>query len=238
MAITNLTKLKKKLIPEPDGQDVLRLRTGVVSVLNANGTADVVVAGATIPGVKRLVESSITVGAVVQILSYRGSLLIVGRVATGPQSGGLGLWARGQSTASATGIGSTLVSVLATNTVTFVKGRVYECKSHGGVRSPTSGTLADFRAYRTGPATQLGEFFRIPVTVGGTTPFNATLGGIYFTTAANVSGGVSLYMASSSSVSPAGNVEHVAGSANGGTPRNIEVYDVGDSSQYPGIITW
>lgn len=225
----NLTKLRKKLIPPPDGQDVLRLRAGVVSAVNSDGTCDVVLAGATVPGVPRLQEASVAVSAVVQLLSYRGSLLIIGRSASGGQTAGLGLWARGQSTSASSGITSTtpVTTGLVTNTVTFVKNRVYECRTHGGVSNATANSYADLRPYRN-TGTQLGEWFRFPTPSNAV--FNASAGGIYFTPAANVSGAVALYAATS-----AGTLTHYG---NSGTPRNIEVWDVGDASQFSGIATW
>lgn len=226
---SNLTKLKKKLIPQPDGQDVLRLRSGVVTAVNSDGTCDVTLSGVTVPAVPRLQEASVAVGAVVQILTYRGSLLIIGRSASGGQSAGLGLWARGQSASQSSGITSTtpVTTGLATNTVTFVKNRVYECRTHGGVSNATANSYADLRPYRN-TGTQLGEWFRFPTPSNAV--FNATAGGIYFTPAANVSGSVILYAATS-----AGTLTHYG---NAGTPRNIEVWDVGDISQFPGTPTW
>lgn len=225
----DLSKIKKKLNPPMDGQDVLRLRVGVVTAVNGDGTCDVVLSGTTIEDVPRLQEASVQVGGVVQILSYRGSLLIIGRSATGGQTAGLGLWARGASTSQSSDITSTtpVSTGLATNTVTFVKDRVYECRTHGGVTNITANTYADLRPFRN-TGTQLGEWYRFPTPV--TAVFNATAGGIYFTPTASVSGSVVLYAATS-----AGTLNHYA---NGGTPRTIEVWDVGDISQFPGIPTW
>ena len=79
------TKIKKKLIPTPDGQDVLRLRTGTVSALNANGTVSVTLNGATVTNVPVLSGALVLVGAVVQMLSYRGSLLVIGVTASSKQ---------------------------------------------------------------------------------------------------------------------------------------------------------
>lgn len=222
-----LSKIKKKILPLEDGQDGLKLRTGVVSAVNSDGTCDVTISGVTVAGVPRLMEASVSVGTVVQMLTYRGSLLIIGRSASGGQSAGLGLWARGQATSSGT-IPSALGQLLITNTVTFVQGRVYECKTHGGVQASSTGVV-DLRAYRN-TGTQIGEFFRFPVTVASVA-LNASASGLYFTPAANVSGAVALY-GQSSLTSPT----HVGTSS--GTPRNIEVYDVGDTTQYSGIATW
>ena len=72
------TKIKKKLVPTPDGQDVLRLRTAVISSVNANGTANLTLNGASVPNVPALGSAALWAGSTVQVLGYRGSLLIVG----------------------------------------------------------------------------------------------------------------------------------------------------------------
>lgn len=80
------TKLLKKINPDSDGEDTLRLRVGVVSTVNSDGTVNVTISGVTIPNVPRLLDSSMATGAAVQVLSYRGSLLVLGRVSTGNPS--------------------------------------------------------------------------------------------------------------------------------------------------------
>lgn len=231
------TRIKKKLTgKEDDGQDVVRLRVGVVSAVNGDGTADVVLSGITVPDVPILGGAIVTVDAVVQMTSYRGSLMIIGGMAgANGGGGGLGLWARGQSGSSKTGVSSTspVTADLVTNTVTFLKNRVYECRTHGGLQV-TAGTppaFGDLRPYRSGPATQIGEFFRFPIP-SASNAFNATGAGVYFTPTVNVTDAVALYIAASATHT----ISHIAASP--GTPRNIEVYDVGNSSQFPGITTW
>jgi hypothetical protein len=83
---SNLTKLRKKLIPPPDGQDVAKLRTAVVSAYDtADGTVDITLNGATIPNVPVLSRAAFAVGTTVQVLSYRGSLLVIGASGNGAQ---------------------------------------------------------------------------------------------------------------------------------------------------------
>lgn len=226
----NLTKLRKKLVPTPDGQDELKLRTAIVTAVNSDGTLDITLAGVTVAGVPRLMEASVAVGTVVQVLAYRGSLLVIGRSATSGQTASLGLWARAQSTSSLTGITSTspVTTGLLTNTVTFVKNRVYECRTHGGVANNTANTYADLRIYRN-TGTLLGEWYRFPTPVN-LPVFNASASGFYFTTAVDVLGAVELYISTS-----AGSATHFG---NAGTPRNVEVWDVGDISQFPGVPSW
>lgn len=229
MDTARLSKIRRQLLGEQDGQDVTRLRVGIVTAVNTDGTCDVTISGTTVPGVPRLVEASVSIGSIVQMISYRGSLLIIGRAASGVQSNGLGIWARGQTQGSSS-LTAGLVSVLVTNTVTFVKNRVYEIKTHGGVTNSNANSYADLRAYRAGPATLIGEFFRYPTPVANIV-VNATGGGIYFSPAADVSGAVALYAAASTASGGA----HQGAS---GTFRNIEVYDVGDISGYTGVTAW
>jgi hypothetical protein len=76
------TKLLSKLSPQPGGEDVLRLRVGIVDSVNADGTLDVGVSGLVIPDISRLDGPPVAVDDVVQILSYRGSLFVLGPRAT------------------------------------------------------------------------------------------------------------------------------------------------------------
>jgi len=74
----NLTKLKRKINPDPDGQGIPRLKTGVVSAIASDGTVDITMNGATVADVPVLGSAVLAVGTVVQVLSYRGSMLILG----------------------------------------------------------------------------------------------------------------------------------------------------------------
>lgn len=76
------TKLLKKMIPTTDGEDVLRTRVGVVTAIGSGGLASVTVSGVSIPNVPVLAGAGLVVNDVVQILSYRGSLFILGPPAT------------------------------------------------------------------------------------------------------------------------------------------------------------
>jgi hypothetical protein len=83
---SNLTKLKRKLIPPPDGQDVAKLRTAVVAAYNSStGAVDLTMNGATVPSVPVLSNVAVAVGLSVQVLSYRGSLLVIGCSGNGSQ---------------------------------------------------------------------------------------------------------------------------------------------------------
>jgi hypothetical protein len=77
MAI-DLTKIKKKIVPVPDGQDVLRLRTAPITALQSNGTVTVNLNNTLVTDVPVLSGASVIVGMTAQILSYRGSLMVIG----------------------------------------------------------------------------------------------------------------------------------------------------------------
>lgn len=123
----DLSKIKEKLNPTPDGQDVTRLRTGVVTAVNANGTVDITLSGVTMSGVPRLIGATVVVGQAVQIASYRGSLLVLGGVeSSATPSAGLGFVNGNGTNAGSAAVGTTetlLLSVTATRP--YQPGRAY-----------------------------------------------------------------------------------------------------------------
>jgi hypothetical protein len=74
----DLTQIKKKILPPQDGQDELKLRVGTVAAIDAAGLVTLTLNGVAVPGVPSLSGAAFAVGTVVQVLSYRGSLLIIG----------------------------------------------------------------------------------------------------------------------------------------------------------------
>lgn len=75
------TKLRKKLTPEPeiDGDPGIRLKVGTVAAIDSStGFVTLTLNGASVPGVPSLSGARFAVGTVVQVLSYRGALLILG----------------------------------------------------------------------------------------------------------------------------------------------------------------
>lgn len=73
------TKLRQKLTPDPGAEDVLRLRVGTVDAVGLDGVVDIIDgAGVLIPNVPVLGGAQFSVGSVVQILSFRGSLMVIG----------------------------------------------------------------------------------------------------------------------------------------------------------------
>lgn len=79
----DFTALNLKLNPQPQlgGADELRLRVGVVTVVNSNGTVDLTLAETEVTAIPVLNGVPLFVGSVVQLLTYRGALLVLGTVA-------------------------------------------------------------------------------------------------------------------------------------------------------------
>jgi len=80
---TDYTKLLSKLIPEAGGEDTARLRTMVVSSVNSDGTVNLSTSGVIIPNIPRLSNAAVIVGEPVQVLTIRGSAIVLGPVAAG-----------------------------------------------------------------------------------------------------------------------------------------------------------
>jgi hypothetical protein len=75
------TKLLSKLDPKAGGEDVLRLRTGVIDAVNSDGTVDLNISGVIVPDTPVINGAVVEDEGAVQVLSYRGSLLVLGMVA-------------------------------------------------------------------------------------------------------------------------------------------------------------
>lgn len=124
---SNLTKLRKKLIPPPDGQDVAKLRAAVVAAYDtADGTVDLTLNGATIPNVPVLSGAAFAVGTTVQVLSYRGSLLVIGASGVGAQPV--------EATGSTTNGSTTSTSYTNTLTTTGIHGVAFIAPPSGKVQ--------------------------------------------------------------------------------------------------------
>jgi hypothetical protein len=161
------TRLLTKLSPDPGGEDVLRLRVGVVSAIAADGTVTVTISGTAVAGVPVLGDAKFAVGTVVQILSYRGSLLIIGGsaavssqtvIATGTSSA--------SGTTTSTGFTSTLTGTGIAggiHGVPFVapaSGKVYVIgRANGGNDTAAGYTILDFEI-KTGGTVGSGSIVR------------------------------------------------------------------------------
>jgi hypothetical protein len=86
----DFTALLDKLNPDPGGESVLRLRAGTVAAVNANGTLDITMSsGIVVAGVHKLATAYAPVGANVQMIAQRGSLLVIGAVGSGGANGAM-----------------------------------------------------------------------------------------------------------------------------------------------------
>lgn len=81
----DITRMLAKIVPEEDGEDVLRKRTGTVVEINADSTVDVSMDGVTVENVPALASAVVEPGGTVEMLSYRGGLLILGSVGRMPE---------------------------------------------------------------------------------------------------------------------------------------------------------
>lgn len=82
----DFSKLLDKLLPPPDGEDMARVRTGIVDAVNTDGTVDVGISGLVVPDVPRLAGAPMVAGTVVNILVWRGGLLVLGPSGSGAAS--------------------------------------------------------------------------------------------------------------------------------------------------------
>lgn len=78
--VADYTALLKKLIPDPGGEDAVRLRAGVVTAVNNDGTVNVRVSG-TIIQCSRLASASVSNGDAVAVLTSLGEALVLGTYA-------------------------------------------------------------------------------------------------------------------------------------------------------------
>lgn len=76
----DFTRLLQKINPEPDGEPNLSLRTMVVDTVHPDGTVDLTTSGTTITNVPRLAGAYALAGARVQVLTGRGTMLVLGPV--------------------------------------------------------------------------------------------------------------------------------------------------------------
>jgi hypothetical protein len=81
--MVDYTKLLEKIVPKVDGESTLRLRTGTVTTVNADGTLDITMSdGVLAPNVNKLVGAYAPVGAVVKMITFLGAMLVIGAVST------------------------------------------------------------------------------------------------------------------------------------------------------------
>lgn len=76
------TRLIEQLDPEQDGEDTLKPRTAIVDEVNSDGTLDIILSGVIVPNVPRLASVGAIEGDAVQVQVSRGSMLVVGTIAS------------------------------------------------------------------------------------------------------------------------------------------------------------
>jgi hypothetical protein len=120
------TKLSRKLIPPKDGEPVARLRVATVNAVNSDGTVDLLMAsGVVVPGVPRLASAYVAAGGVVQVVSLRGSLLVIGAVAAGQFDGGSQLIYRTSLDTDGSAGASGVEVLMISGSLPVVSGRTY-----------------------------------------------------------------------------------------------------------------
>lgn len=137
------TKLLEKLSPQPDAEDILRLRVGTVLAVNADGTLNLTVSEITVEDVPKLSGTSAPVGAVVQVITYRGSMLVIGAVAqtsTDSVSSRVATTPRTSNSAAVTS--ETLIDSV---TASLVSGRTYKVRWEAKLNSTVASDTAFFR---------------------------------------------------------------------------------------------
>lgn len=157
------TKLLKKINPQDDGQDVLRLRVGVVAAIASDGTVDVTINGVTVPDVPVLGGAYFAVASTVQILSYRGSLLIIGSAGPAAAVPVQALAANADSGSTASTGGTNTLTTTGIHGVAFIappSGSVMVIVRASGFNDTAGGyTLLDFEV-KTGATVGSGSIVR------------------------------------------------------------------------------
>lgn len=148
------TQLITRIVPKEDAEDSVKLRTGTVVTLYTDGTADISVSGVTLR-LPVLSGAAVFVGGVVQILSYRGSMLVIGQIQVGATAP---LYSENMANVSTTG---TSYAAAVSNNV----GGFFRVPASGRVRIDFSGEL-----YGAGATGQIMSFeIREGSTVGAGT---------------------------------------------------------------------
>jgi hypothetical protein len=112
--------LMNRLFPKPDGEAPVTLRTATVTAIDADGTADINLSGVTVANVPVLGGAVFIVGTVVQVLSTRGSLLIIGGANAAKSSPvEQASLSGGEGTMGGTGFTNGLAGTVAPNTSVF-----------------------------------------------------------------------------------------------------------------------
>lgn len=141
MTAIDYTKLLAKIVPKADGEDVARVRTGVVNAINTDGTLNVAISGVVISNVARVSGVLMAVNDVVTVLTYRGAIIVLG-----PSEGGANVGWVGESTrTSAVGSITTSETVIQYVTFTAHANTRYEVIAYQNFQSSTANDLVQMR---------------------------------------------------------------------------------------------
>ena len=121
----DLSKIKQKINPKPDGQDVARMRTAIVDAVNTDGTIDILLSGIVVTQIPRLAGTTFVAGDTAQLISYRGSLLAIGVVAESAEARTSNRVQTTPRTSNSASIGLTETTVDSV-TADLVNGRTYK----------------------------------------------------------------------------------------------------------------
>jgi len=161
-------KLRKKLIPEPDGEPPVVMRTGTIDAVNVDGTVDVEMSsGIILPDIPRLASAEVSAGLVVNIISFRGSLLVIGpsaQAATGTTSGGRA--ATTVRTSDSSGV-TTTETVIDSVTAYLISGSIYRVRWVAAVNSTVSADTAFIRIREDNLAGDQLQLERVPMALTG-----------------------------------------------------------------------
>jgi hypothetical protein len=223
----NYTKLLEKLDPTPGGEDKARMRTGVISAVNTDGTVDLAISGIVVPDVPRLDGAIVPVGAAVNVIGYRGSLLVIGRTAINDNDAGSSLIVRADSVGGGSAIGTTEVNLISTADGTFPEGRAFRVSWRTRMTIGSPG-IDNFRVRRDTPlsGTLVGSFQNTNMPAG-LQVFQDTF---YLKRTSAGSATLDLHLSLTHSVGSA----TPSGAAD--TVRYLEVYDVGAAADYANAV--
>lgn len=222
------TRLIQKLVPEQDGEAGLTLRTATVDNVNADGTVDLEMSsGVIVPNVPRLDGARAYLGTVVQVLSLRGSLLVIGSVGgDGPE---LFNSVEDITNSSFTSLpAGTELAVLFLPNKTYKANTAYRVVSYAqytvGTGSSVSTPLAVFRKTNAAGALLINPGRFLMQTTNG---MGYVREGIFTVGSADVTAVIAMTI----SVPQTG--ETISQRGGVGAPRTIYVYRAGRASDYP-----
>lgn len=87
MTDPNLLSILQKLVPQKDGEPYTTMRTAEVLADNGDGTQDIELSGVTVPNVPMLAGAVAAVSDIVQVVAWKGALLILGKISDGTPPG-------------------------------------------------------------------------------------------------------------------------------------------------------